>query len=249
MTSTFSTNKYLEEPANNDYIDDWNVPVNANWTAIDTCFGGTTTINVVGASGVTPLTLTQYRPPNIVLSGALTANVNYQFPANVGGFWSVANNTTGAYTVTFSSVGAGTTTVIAQGTRRAITCDTTNVIDFFSASGALTVGGLLTSSNVSLTGGSITGMTTVSGTSDGALKEDVRDLEEGLSLRLRPVRFKWKDSGRESIGFIYQEVETVAPELTHDRGIKSLEYDHVTALLTADMQALDRRLRALEGKT
>lgn len=128
MTSSFTTNKYIEKPANGDYNNTWNVPVNSDWDVIDTAFGGTASINAVGASGVTALTLAQYRPPNIVIAGALTANVNYQLPAGVGGLWTVYNNTSGAFTITISSAtGGGTSQVIAQGTRLLIVCDGTNV--------------------------------------------------------------------------------------------------------------------------
>jgi len=127
MTSTFTSNKYIEKPANGDYANTWNVPVNSDWDAIDAAFGGTTTINAVGASGTVSLSVSQYRPPNIVITGALTANVNYQFPSGVGGIWTVYNNTSGAFTITMSSGGAGTSVSVTQGTRLLIVCDGTNV--------------------------------------------------------------------------------------------------------------------------
>lgn len=127
MTSTYTTNKYIEKPANGDYANTWNVPVNSDWDAIDTAFGGTASINAVGASGTVSLVIAQYRPPNIVISGALTANVNYQLPSGIGGIWSVHNNTSGAYSITISSAGGGTSQVVTQGTRLLIVCDGTNV--------------------------------------------------------------------------------------------------------------------------
>lgn len=128
MASTFTPNKYLEEPANGDYTNDWNVPCNANWTAVDTALGGLTNINAVGASGVAALTYAQYRPPMWVITGAITANINYQLPANVGGRWSIYNNTTGAFTITVSSAtGGGGSVAIPQGQRLAVACDGTNV--------------------------------------------------------------------------------------------------------------------------
>jgi hypothetical protein len=127
MVSTFTTNKHLEEPANGDYVNTWSTPVNANFTAIDTAFGGQTTLNAVSASGIVALTLSQYLPPIIFVTGALTANVNYQFPTGVGGRWSVVNSTTGAFTITFSSAGGGSAIVIPQGSTISIICDGTNV--------------------------------------------------------------------------------------------------------------------------
>ena len=127
MTSTFTPNIDLEEPANGDYSGDWNIPVNANWTAIDTAFGGRTHLNAVSLSGTVALTASQCVPRNIAITGVLTANINYQFPTGLGGFWSVYNNTTGAFTITFSSFDGGTTVVIPQNYRTVIVCDTTGV--------------------------------------------------------------------------------------------------------------------------
>lgn len=130
MTSTYTPNKFIEKPANGDYVDDWDVPVNADWDVIDAAFGNTTTLNAVSASGTVTLTAAQYRSPMIVVTGALTADVNYQLPSGVGGQWSVQNNTSGAHSITFSSAGAGSTLVIAQGHRINILCDTTNVLNW-----------------------------------------------------------------------------------------------------------------------
>lgn len=127
MTSSYTGNKYIEKPANGDYPNTWNVPVNSDWDAIDTAFGGTASINAVGASGTIVLTINQYRPPNIVITGALTANVDYQIPSGVGGIWTVYNNTSGSFTITISSGGGGTSQIITQGSRLLIVCDGTNV--------------------------------------------------------------------------------------------------------------------------
>lgn len=125
--STFTISKGFELPANGADVDTWDVPVNADFTAVDTCLGGLTTINVVSASGTVTLSQTQYRPPCIIFSGLLTANVNYQLPTTVGGFWFLLNNTTGAFTITFSSAGAGASITVPQGYPCVALCDGTNV--------------------------------------------------------------------------------------------------------------------------
>ena len=100
--STYTQNKGLEQPANGSYNDDWDVPVNTDWAAIDACFGGVTGIGVTGiAQGVYSLTLAQYQPPNIEFSGTLSGNLYYTIPPGVGGTWSVYNNTSGAFQVWF----------------------------------------------------------------------------------------------------------------------------------------------------
>ncbi len=123
-----TTNKGLATPVNGSYVNTWDVPVNANWNILDAALGGSTTLNVVGLSGVNALTTTQYQSLIFSLQGALTANINYQLPAGVGGQWVVYNGSTGAYTITFSSAGGGASYVIPQGTRTLIVSDGTNVL-------------------------------------------------------------------------------------------------------------------------
>jgi hypothetical protein len=125
--STFTTNKGIEQPASGSYNNTWDVPVNADWSIIDKAFGGTTTLNATGASGTTTLTLSQYQPPNIVITGFLTANLVYSIPSGVGGVWTIYNNTSGAYTVTFSSGGGGTAITLQQGARTQVVSDGTNI--------------------------------------------------------------------------------------------------------------------------
>lgn len=127
MASTFTTNKVIEKPANGDYVNTWDQPVNTDFDVIDTAFGGVTNINAVGASGTITLTSSQFRPPNIIIAGLLTANVNYQLPSTVGGVWSIYNNTTGNFTVTFSSAGGGTSLLLRQGYRSQVISDGTNI--------------------------------------------------------------------------------------------------------------------------
>lgn len=144
MTSSYTPNKRLEQPALNDYVGDWNLTVNGSWSVIDTCFGGYLILNPTGQSGVIPLTSTtnasdphlvtaQWQPPNLIIGASattaatLTANVNYQLPTGVGGQWSIYNNTTGAFTVTFSSASGGTSVVLPQGYSSVVICDGTNV--------------------------------------------------------------------------------------------------------------------------
>lgn len=129
MASTFTGNKHLERPANGDAVGVWDIPVNADWTAIDTAFGGLATLNATAASGTVALVLAQYLPPNINITGTLTANVNYQLPANVGGFWFINNGTTGAFSIAISSAtGGGSTLTVPQGGTTAARCDGTNIL-------------------------------------------------------------------------------------------------------------------------
>jgi hypothetical protein len=111
MPSTFTTNKNIEKPANNSYVDDWDTPVNADWDIIDRAFGGTHTVSLTNIN----VTLTQDQCQNvhILLTGTLTGNVTVNFPSGVSGFYIVDNVTTGAFTVTLASAGAGPLAVTA----------------------------------------------------------------------------------------------------------------------------------------
>ena len=128
MVSSYTTNKRIEKPANGDYNNTWSTPVNSDWDIIDRAFGGTTTLNAVSASGTVALTVNQYQAPIIAIQGLQSANINYQLPAGVGGFWFVFNNASGSgFSTIFSSAGGGSTVTLAQGRTTAVICDGTNV--------------------------------------------------------------------------------------------------------------------------
>ena len=66
--------------------------------------------------------------------------------------------------------------------------------------------------------------TSISAISDATLKENVRNLETGLTevMALRPRRFDWKNGDAQNVaGFVAQEVEQVLPELVTDYRYKT----------------------------
>ena len=132
MASSYTTNKSLEKPANGDYVNTWNVPVNGDMDVIDQAFGGTTSLNAT--SGSATLTATQYRSLILAVSGAMSANVIYTIPSGVGGQWIVRNTTTdgtgGPWTITFVSGGGGTTITVDRTTSALIFSDGTNIRSF-----------------------------------------------------------------------------------------------------------------------
>lgn len=85
-------------------------------------FYGVATQALAGAN--VTLTATQYCKPQIVLTGALSANVVLTFPA-MALQWLVVNNTTGAYTVTATT--ASGTGVVLGGGANPIFGDGTNI--------------------------------------------------------------------------------------------------------------------------
>lgn len=97
MASTFSPNINLEEPANGDYVDTWNIPLNSNFSIIDSKFGTSAVIDVTGLSGPIPLTEDQIQSANLFFAGNMAGDVIYTVPTGVGGFWSIVNATTNAH--------------------------------------------------------------------------------------------------------------------------------------------------------
>ena len=106
MTSSYTTNKGLEKPGYNDYVNSWNVPLNSDMDVVDSSLGSTYSIALTNAN--VNLTQTNCQNARIKLTGLLSANVTIYFPAGVGGFFIIQNTTTGAYTVTLASAGGGT---------------------------------------------------------------------------------------------------------------------------------------------
>ena len=123
--STQSVNKDMILPANGEYVNTWNVPVNADLTIIDNALGGTTSLNAT--SGSVTLTAAQYQPLILNVTGSIAANVTYTIPSGVGGQWMVKNLTTGGYSVIIASGGGGTSVAVDNGTVCSVVCDGTNV--------------------------------------------------------------------------------------------------------------------------
>jgi hypothetical protein len=125
MASTFSTNKDLELPGNGDYVDTWNVPLNADMNILDAALGGVTNLN--STTGSVNLTASQYQKLILNITGTLVGNVTYVIPNTVGGQWIVRNATSGAFTVTIASGGGGSSIAVAQGSVDTVYSDGTNI--------------------------------------------------------------------------------------------------------------------------
>lgn len=75
----------------------------------------------------------------------------------------------------------------------------------------------------------------VNSTSDINEKTDVVTIGNALNsvLQMRGVRFKWKNTGIDSIGVIAQEMEQILPEVVHtsDTGRKTVSYGNIIGVL------------------
>ena len=130
----------------------WNVPVNSNFSITDAAVSGVQPINLAAYSGgpivltstfpvvSSPLTNLSYIPAILALSGALVQNVVIQIPSGITGIWLVANYTSGAFTVTISSGGGGTSVNCPANVVFPVTSDGTNIIEVGVQSAAFTVG-------------------------------------------------------------------------------------------------------------
>lgn len=134
MPDPQTTNILLNVPARGSDIDQWDVPLNGNSSAIDGLFGGTQIISVAS----TPITLTSpsgsptpsggpTQAQNAVLSftGAMTANVQVTLP--LPGSYIVENLTTGNFVLTFGAASSGQVIAVEQGQAQRIYNNGTNV--------------------------------------------------------------------------------------------------------------------------
>ena len=84
MASTFTPNLNLEIPARGDYPNQWDLPMDATLTAIDSAYGST--LSLTGQTGGTViLTRTQANNKIFTISGSLTSNLIIGFPPIGGG--------------------------------------------------------------------------------------------------------------------------------------------------------------------
>jgi hypothetical protein len=84
-------------------------------------------------------------------------------------------------------------------------------------------------------------------------KSDVAPFTRGLDVvsQLRPIRFRWRDSAIEDVGFAAEEVEGIEPLLTvyGERGeVEGVKYKQLTTVLVTAVQQLQRENEALQAE-
>ena len=108
--------------------DNWDIPLNANFAAIEKAFGDATSIAT--AAGAVTLSVAQIGHMCLRCTGALTANLTLQVPSGTAGQWVVVNATTdatgGPWTVSITSLAGGTPIQIARGSARSVYADGTS---------------------------------------------------------------------------------------------------------------------------
>lgn len=93
------------------------------------------------------------------------------------------------------------------------------------------------------------------GYSDKRLKKNIAPLENILEKiqKISGVSYEWKDSSRgerRELGVIAQDVELVFSELVQEdeKGLKMVNYSHLTAVLLEAVKAQQKRIEGLEEK-
>lgn len=126
----------------------------------------------------------------------------------------------------------------------AVTGNTSISVDL-SVTNDITVGNDITVSGGITVTGDVSAANYVS-TSDAKFKGNVRPITGALELvkQLEGVRFNWKESGDEAVGFIAQQVEPVIPEVinTDDNGTKSINYSVIVSVLVEAIKELSDRI-------
>jgi microcystin-dependent protein len=119
MVDTITPNTLLTNQTEGGNDNTWGVIADANFEQIDDKFGDTT--SVVTTGGTTVLTDEQELVAAVDVSGTLVSNATIEFSGR-GGFWIVANLTTGDFTLTVKVTGE-TGIEIAQGATLLVWCD------------------------------------------------------------------------------------------------------------------------------
>ena len=178
MASTFTSRLKLERQTTGENAGNWGNLVNYVFNRIDSSVKGYQAISVAGSANVTLTSnnsttntddsATDDQVHNAVLefTGALTGNINV-FTDAVESKYTVFNNTSGSYTLTFAPTG-GSGVDIKQGTKTLVYTDGTTMYDITKDLGDIQVSGLTSNGAVTLAGnvtitGNVTGNVTVTG--------------------------------------------------------------------------------------
>ena len=96
--------------------------------------------------------------------------------------------------------------------------------------------------------------TTYTTSSDYRLKENIQPMENGLDRvkQLNPVKFKWKQTGVESEGFIAHEVDEIYSECVNGEKdgerMQTMDYGRITPLLVKAIQEQQEQIDALKSE-
>lgn len=180
----------------------------------------------------------------ITLAGTLTANVQIIFPAWTDR-WLIANNTSGAFTVTCKTP-SGSGVIVPQGVAVLVYGDGTNLY-FVGSSAAANTGSVANTLALRDSSAGLTAAYFNVATSSIEFKDEVFPItnpESRLAL-LRGVTFRWKDGGQHDAGIIKEDLDRALPEAVRGKGFNPVG---VIGLLVATVNSLVVRVAELEGR-
>lgn len=212
---------------------DTSAAATSGWAPLDqyglTPITGLTNVNVT-------LTAPQAAKDIITLAGTLTGNVQIIFPPWKER-WLVANNTTGAFTVTCKTA-SGTGVIMPQGVTTEIYGDGTN-IDLVGSSLSANTGSVANTLALRDSGAGLTAAT-FNSTSDRRLKKKLRQIKGGSLLDLfYGYTFDWKQKGRKRYASLMaQEFQKACPEGVREiDGVLCIDPMAAIAVLTEELRA------------
>jgi hypothetical protein len=85
--------------------------------------------------------------------------------------------------------------------------------------------------------------------SDAQYKSDIQDVQNGLDLiaQMRPVNFKWNDTGERSYGLLAQDLQQIVPEaVSRNNGNLHVNYIQLISLLIDAIQTQNGRIEDLQ---
>lgn len=136
MATVLTTNKALSKQGTGDNPNTWGTTLNSTLDLVDQSLGTNLAKSIAGSSNVT-LTAAEVANFRITFTGALTGNITVTFP-NTGGFFSVQNSTSGAYTLTLAISSGTVSIIIPQGAIWLIyTNATAGTVEYLGTSGAV----------------------------------------------------------------------------------------------------------------
>ena len=194
MASTYTSRLKLERQASGENSGNWGNLVNYVLNRIDSTVRGYVAASVAGSANVTLVSNTsttntddsttddQVHNKVIEFTGALTGSI-YVFTDAVEGDYTLFNNTTGSYTLTFANTGhAANGVVITQGTKSIVYTDGSTIYDVGADLGAVGVSSLTSTGNVNLLAASSLVLQDTSGGEYAALKANTATTSYTLTL-------------------------------------------------------------------
>ena len=191
--SAYTTRLKLEKQVSGENSGNWGNLVNYVLNRIDSTVRGYAAVNVAGSANVTLVSNTstgntsegaddQVHNKVIEFTGALGASINV-FTDAVEGDYTLFNNTTGSYTLTFGNTGhAANGVAITQGTKSIVYTDGSTIYDVGADLGAVGVNSLTSTSNVNLLAASSLVLQDTSGGQYAALKANTATTSYTLTL-------------------------------------------------------------------